>query len=140
MFVERCFFVFLLVKKCEEKRETYDGRIIGSTRVNVSIISTQKSVSVTTCAVRLVALLRATVITFTTIALHRSHEKPRCCCYSRKLFFFFREMILEKGPSLTSQKSGYGQSHERGRFCLPPPFSSRSSLLLLLLFSLSLVV
>ena len=42
MFVERCFFVFLLVKKCEEKRETYDERIIGSTRVNVSIISTQK--------------------------------------------------------------------------------------------------
>ena len=49
-------------------------------------------------------------------------------------------MILEKGPSLTSQKSGYGQSHERGGFCLPPAFSSRSSSLLLLLFSLSLVV
>ena len=50
MFLERCFFVFFLVKKCEEKRETYDERIIGSTRVNVSIIPTQKSVSVTTCA------------------------------------------------------------------------------------------
>ena len=94
---------------------------------------------------RLVVLLRAT----TTIALstakktiafrERLYEKPCCCSF--KLFFFFREMILEKGPSLTSQKSGYGQSHERGGFCLPPPFSSRSSLLLLLLlFSLSLVV
>ena len=96
---------------------------------------------------RLVVLLRATTTTIAlstakkTIAFReRLYEKPCCCSF--KLFFFFREMILEKGPSLTSQKSGYGQSHERGGFCLPPPFSSRSSLLLLLLllFSLSLVV